>query len=278
MHRSTTTLTTLAAAAVMVAGPLALTTTTAQAADTSERRAAAYAVKAKVNKSVVTVGEDVVKVRGKVTPRAAGAKVLLQQRKEGKNRWKGSGKTTIKRNGTFVLKDKPSLAGSREYRVLKPAGQGLKKGTSPVLTVDVYAWEKLGRKTPGAMSNVATLATSLIGTASYWPSLMVTEPGKPAFVEFTLGRLCTDLRTTYALDDRSETGSIRRRQAPRRRCHQGRPGPRRRPGRRVDHRPDRRVPPALRAHLHRVPGLEAGRRDPRGPLHEVAMSRRRRQS
>lgn len=207
MHRSTTTLTTLAAAAVMVAGPLALTTTTAQAADTSERRAAAYAVKAKVNKSVVTVGEDVVKVRGKVTPRAAGAKVLLQQRKEGKNRWKGSGKATIKRNGTFVLKDKPSLAGSREYRVLKPAGQGLKKGTSPVLTVDVYAWEKLGRKTPGAMSNVATLATSLIGTASYWPSLMVTEPGKPAYVEFTLGRLCTDLRTTYALDDRSETGS-----------------------------------------------------------------------
>lgn len=207
MHRSITTLTTLAAAAVMVAGPLALTTTTAQAADTSERRAAAYAVKAKVNKSVVTVGEDVVKVRGKVTPRAAGAKVLLQQRQEGKNRWKGSGKATIKRNGTFVLKDKPSLAGSREYRVLKPAGKGLKKGTSPVLTVDVYAWEKLGRKTPGAMSNVATLATSLIGTASYWPSLTVTEPGKPAFVEFTLGRLCTDLRTTYALDDRSETGS-----------------------------------------------------------------------
>jgi hypothetical protein len=31
--------------------------------------------------------------------------------------------------------------------------------------------------------------------------------GAPAYVEYTLGRLCTDLRTTYALDDRSESGS-----------------------------------------------------------------------
>lgn len=210
MHRTTTTLTTLAAAAALVAGPLALTGT-AQAADAGERRAAAYTVKAKVNKDVVTVGEDVVKVRGKVAPRAAGAEVTLQQRKEGKNRWKGSGKATIKRNGTFVLKDKPSLAGTREYRVLKPAGEGLRKGTSKVLTVDVYAWEKLARRSAGAHANVAGLGgvtTAQIGSESFDSSLMPIQAGSPTYVEYTLGRKCTDLRTTYALEDRSETGAV----------------------------------------------------------------------
>jgi hypothetical protein len=208
MNRITTTVTSLAAAAVVVAGPLAVTATSAHADGASARQATAYAVTAKVNKQVVTVGEDVVKIRGKVTPRAAGAEVRLQQRKEGKNKWKGSGKATIKRNGTFVLKDKPSLAGTREYRVLKPAGKGVRKGTSPVLTVDVFAWEKLGSRTPGALSNVATRATALVGTESFYPSLMVSPTaGAPAYVEYTLGRLCTDLRATYALDDRSESGS-----------------------------------------------------------------------
>ena len=207
MHRSTTTLVSLAAAAVMVAGPLALSTTTAQAADTTERRAAAYTVTAKVNKDVVTVGEDVVKVRGKVTPRAAGAKVVLQQRLDGKTTWAVSTKAKVKRNGTFLLKDEPSVAGTREYRVLKPKSQGIRKGTSKVLSVDVYRWELLGRRTTGATQNVHTLTTATIGTTEYWPSLVANTPGAPAYVEFTLGRLCTDLRTTYALDDRSESGA-----------------------------------------------------------------------
>ena len=207
MHRITTTITTLATAAAVIAGPLALASTTAQAADTTERRAAAYTVKAKVNKDVVTVGEDVVKVRGKVTPRAAGTKVVLQQRLEGRKTWAVSSKGKVKRNGTYLLKDEPSVAGTREYRVLKPAGQGIGKGTSKVLAVEVYKWELLGRRAPGAMANVHTLTTSTIGTREYWPSLVATTPGAPAYVEFTLGRLCTGLRTTYALDDTSATGA-----------------------------------------------------------------------
>lgn len=207
MHRITTTITTLATAAAVVAGPLALASTTAQAADTTERRAAAYTVKAKVNKDVVTVGEDVVKVRGKVSPRAAGAKVVLQQRLEGRSKWAVSSKGKVKRNGTYLLEDEPSVAGTREYRVLKPASDGVRKGTSKVLAVEVYRWELLGRRTPGAVENVHTLTTSTIGTREYWPSLVVTTPGTAAYVEYTLGRLCTDLRTTYALDDTSASGA-----------------------------------------------------------------------
>ena len=207
MHRTTTTLVSLAAAAVMVAGPLALTTTTAQAADTTERRAAAYTVTAKVNKDVVTVGEDVVKVRGKVTPRAAGAKVVLQQRLDGKTTWAVSTKAKVKRNGTFLLKDEPSVAGTREYRVLKPKSQGIRKGTSKVLSVDVYRWEMLAGQAAGANANISAFGTARIGTKVYSPSLMADQPRRPGYVEYTLGRLCTDLRTTYALDDSSESGS-----------------------------------------------------------------------
>ncbi|KRF36677.1 hypothetical protein [Nocardioides sp. Soil805] len=207
MHRITTTLTTLAATAAVVAGPLALGATTAQAADAGERRAPSYTVQAKANKEVVTVGEDVVKVRGKVTPRAAGSKVVLQQRLEGKKKWAVSSKGKIKRNGTYLLKDEPSVAGTREYRVLKPAGQGIGKGTSKVLEVQVYRWEDLARRSAGASANVTTYFTASIGTKAYAPSIVPFQPGAPAYVEYTLGRLCTGLRTTYALDDASESGA-----------------------------------------------------------------------
>ncbi len=206
MKRITTTMTTLATAAVVLAAPLALTATTAQAADTVARQAAAYTVKAKANKDVVTAGEDVVKVRGKVTPRAGGAKVVLQQRLEGKSKWAVSSRGTIKRNGTYLLKDKPSVAGTREYRVLKPASDGVKKGTSKVLAVEVFTWENLARHSAGASANVTT-GTASIATKLSAPSILPTAAGTPAYVEYTLGRLCTELRTTYALDDSSETGA-----------------------------------------------------------------------
>jgi hypothetical protein len=207
MHRTTTTLTTLAAAAAMVAGPLALTGVTAHATDTTERRAAAYTVTAKVNKDVVTVGEDVVKVRGKVRPRAAGTKVVLQQRLDGKKKWAATDKGKVRRNGTFLLKDRPSVSGTREYRVLKPASRGIRKGTSDVLAVEVYEWRRLGADRAGASANVVLLSSASIGTRSYPLSINILEAGKPTFVEYTLGRNCTDLRTTYALDDSSETGA-----------------------------------------------------------------------
>ena len=54
------------AAAALVAAPMASTIATAEAA-----KPAAYSITAKVNKTVVVVGSDVVNIRGKVTPRAA---------------------------------------------------------------------------------------------------------------------------------------------------------------------------------------------------------------
>jgi hypothetical protein len=194
-------ITALAASVALAAGSLALTTPTAVAA-----KAPTYKVTAKANTEVAVAKEDTVKVRGRVTPKAAGEKVVLQQRVGNKKSWKATGTAKVKKNGTYVLKDKPSTQGPREYRVLKPASKGLGKGYSKALAVEVYKWEKLVYRPSGPRVNVEP-AVVLIGAEYFGQSLATTTSGTPSSVEYTLGRKCTDLRATYALTDSSTTGA-----------------------------------------------------------------------
>ncbi|GAB3031164.1 hypothetical protein GCM10011376_24250 [Nocardioides flavus (ex Wang et al. 2016)] len=193
-------ITALAATVALAAGSLALT------APTQAAPARAYKVTAKANLEVAVAKEDTVKVRGRVTPKAAGQKVVLQQRVGNKKTWKATGKATIKRNGTYVLKDKPTTPGSREYRVLKPGKGAVKKGYSKALEVQVYGWEKLINRVSGPSVNLEP-AYVYIGAEAYPSSLATTTSGTPSSIEYTLGRKCTDLRATYALTDSSATGS-----------------------------------------------------------------------
>ena len=195
-------LTALAATVALAAGSLALATPT-QAAPA---KAQAYQVTAKANTEIAVAKEDTVKVKGRVTPKAAGEKVVLQQRVGKKKTWRATGEAKIKKNGTYVLKDTPSTQGPREYRVLKPASKGLAKGFSKALAVEVYKWEKLVYRPSGPAVNVAP-AGVLIGAEYFGQSLATTVAGTPSSVEYTLGRNCTDLRATYALTDSSATGS-----------------------------------------------------------------------
>ncbi|NPD03417.1 hypothetical protein HN031_01810 [Nocardioides sp. zg-1308] len=195
-------ITTWAAAAALAAGSLALATP-AQAAPA---KAASYKVTASVNKTEVVGKEDVVKVRGRVTPKAAGQKVTLQQRVGKKKSWKATGTAKIKQNGTYVLKDDPSTAGTRQYRVLKPASNGFAKGFSETLDVTVYRWQKLGFRTPGPSVNITPRGVT-IGAEYFTASLATTTSGAPSSVEYTLGRKCTEMRATFALTDDSATGS-----------------------------------------------------------------------
>ena len=119
--------------------PMALATTTYAA----PAKADAWTVTAKINETVAIGKETTLKVRGRVTPKAAGQKVVLQQRVRNKKTWKATGTAKIKSNGTYLLKDDPSSPGKRSYRVVKPASNGLAKGFSPTLEVEVYSWEKL---------------------------------------------------------------------------------------------------------------------------------------
>jgi hypothetical protein len=190
-----------AAAAALALSPLTLATAT----EAAQARAASYKVTAKINKDVAIGKETKLKVKGRVTPKAAGEKVILQQR-VGRKRWTATGTAKIRRNGTYVLKDVPSTPGEREYRVLKPASKGVAKGVSKPLAVTVYRWEKLGYRTPGPETNVSQTG-AVIGTDYYAASLVTEVAGTDGAVEFTLGRKCLELRSTYALTDQSPTGS-----------------------------------------------------------------------
>jgi hypothetical protein len=193
-------ITALAATVALTAGSLALT------APSQAAPARAYKVTAKANLEVAVAREDTVKVRGRVTPKAAGQKVVLQQRVGENPRWKRTGTAKVRRNGTYVLEDRPTTPGSREYRVLKPGSRGIKKGWSKPVAVEVYRWQKLASRRMGPSENISTTSV-YIGAGLATRSLVNIEPGVPASVEYTLGRKCVELRARYALTDQSATGS-----------------------------------------------------------------------
>jgi hypothetical protein len=206
MHR----IITLAATAALVVSPLALTVTATQASAAPRASVAAkattYVVTAKVNKDMAVAREDKVRVTGRVTPKAAGQKVILQQRVGKKKTWKATGTATIKGTGKYVLKDDPRTPGTRQYRVVKPASNGIAKGQSQPVTVVVYAWEKLAYRLVGPRANVTTVGTT-IGTDYYTASLVTEVAGTASSIEYTLGRKCLELKATYALTDIAESGS-----------------------------------------------------------------------
>ena len=193
-------ITALAATVALTAGSLALT------APSQAAPARAYKVTAKANLEVAVAKEDTVKVRGRVTPKAAGQKVILLQRVGNKKKWTRTGNAKVRRNGTYVLKDRPTAPGTREYRVLKPGSRGIKKGFSKPVQVEVYRWQKLASRRVGPSENLTTTSV-YIGAGLATRSLVNIEPGIPASVEYTLNRKCVELRARYALTDQSATGS-----------------------------------------------------------------------
>ncbi|QBX54430.1 DUF4369 domain-containing protein [Nocardioides seonyuensis] len=203
--------TSIAAVALIALAPVAALATPATAVASADaphaRKAAAkFKVIAKVNMTEAVAGEDKIKVKGRVKPNARGEKIVLQQRLDGNKKWAKTDTAKIKKNGTFVLKDKPSRGGEREYRVLKPGDDGIKKGYSKPMSVTVWAWEKLGYMPSGA-KNAVTVNSGYIATEYYYPTIQTETAGTPGFIEYTLGKKCTTLRGTYALLDTSATGS-----------------------------------------------------------------------
>lgn len=195
--------TALVATATLAASTLALAAPTTAA----PAKATAYTVTAKINKTVAIGKETKLKVKGRVTPKAAGQKVTLQQRVGTKKSWKSTGTAKIKANGAYVLKDTPSTPGKREYRVVKPASNGFAKGISKALAVEVFSWQKLANRQPVATNFNVPVGVN-IGTEYFGSSLATATSGTPSTLEYTLGRKCTSMRATYALTDESATNSI----------------------------------------------------------------------
>ena len=197
----------VAAAALTLVSPTPIASAS-PAADTGIRQLAqTYRVVASINMSEVVADEDTVRITGKVKPKAAGKKVVLQQRPDGSNRWRKSGTAKITASGRFVLKDEPSRPGVRFYRVLKPAADGVDAGASRELQLDVWGWYNLAYQTAGAHSGVLLDVGAQFGAEPYYDSLVQQTAGTSGFVEYTLGRKVRSLRATYALTDDSTTGA-----------------------------------------------------------------------
>ena len=71
-----------AALAGLAASSLALTAPAVASPEQASKKAGTYAVSASVNKTTAIGKETVLKIRGRVSPKAAGEKVVLQQRVE----------------------------------------------------------------------------------------------------------------------------------------------------------------------------------------------------
>jgi hypothetical protein len=198
-----------AAAATVALASLTPIAPASPAPDVGARQSAAsaYRVVASINRTEVVADEDAVRITGKVKPKAAGQKVLLQQRPEGSKRWRKSGTARIKASGRFVLEDEPNRAGVRYYRVVKPASDGMKTGASRELQLDVLEWIPLTGLSAGARGGVRLNDYTQIGAEVYYNAVVLETAGTPGLVEYTLGRKIRALRATYALTDSSVTGA-----------------------------------------------------------------------
>jgi hypothetical protein len=197
-----------AAATAVVFASLTPIAPASPAPDVGARQSAApaYKVVASINRTEVVAGEDTVRITGKVKPKAAGQKVILQQRRDDTTRWVKSGTAKIKRTGRFVLEDDPSRAGVRFYRVVKPASDGMKSGTSRELRLEVWGWESLTWRGAGVNDGVWVGAHTSFGAVPYF-GIVQKQAGLPGYVEYTLGGKVRAMRATYALTDNSATGA-----------------------------------------------------------------------
>jgi hypothetical protein len=202
------TLATVLAALVVTAPALAAVPATAAGVPTGQK----YVVVARTSTPSVEVGSGAVRLVGRVRPRAAGEKVHLQQRLPGSRRWTRADTDRLDRKGRFVLVDRPSKAGVRSYRVLKPASDGLRAGRSPAVLVEVLAWERLSDLEPWAGCGLQTGVTVPIGGTSYPASLLFTGYGPGAcmpYVVHDLGGRCRTLRATYGhVDGATYPGAV----------------------------------------------------------------------
>lgn len=203
----------LAALALVLVAPVTLASVQAASAPVareSDSRGPVYTVVARLDRAEVIADRATVHVTGRVRPRAPGRVVVLQQRREDSRRWTATGTARIGRDGTYRLHDRPSRAGVRYYRVLKPASDGHRAAKSDPMRLSVWAWKPLSELPAGAHAGVLFGQQPRVATRPYPGSIVLETSGNPGFVEYTVGGRCLRLEATYAVTDDSASGSTGR--------------------------------------------------------------------
>jgi len=194
----------LAAALVATAALGAMAPAQAGSSDSAAR--AAYRVSLKASTVEAVQKQDVVKLTGKVSPKAPGTKVTVQIQYDGQDAWRTVGKAKVKSDGSYAFTDKPTSRLDRSYRVVKPGDRAATRGTSRSRGVEVFGWDWLDARAPSASANVLATYVMPINGDDYGHTLYADKAFKTGFTEFTLGRKCLLLDTTVGLSDRTETG------------------------------------------------------------------------
>ncbi len=182
----------------------ALTTTAPAGAADQERAAAPWNVTLKANAKEAVQGEEIT-LKGRVAGGEKGQKVTLQLQYEGRKSWSNLGKTKLNASGKFKTTDKLSTTRDRTYRVLVPADKTHSKGLSKGRFVESYGWRWLGSFVSSAQENVIVSSLPINGEV-YDHTIFANRIAKTAYAEYTLGRKCTQLETTFGLSDQTTTG------------------------------------------------------------------------
>lgn len=148
---------------------------------------------------------------GRVSAKAAGLLVMLQERASAARPWKDQRQARVHAEGTYTTYDVPTTARSRFYRVVMPRTAHRSRGVSPAVKVSVYRWVQLTSMPTVNQSFLVPVSTVAMNGTDYPASLEATtyHPHGPTSqsVEFNLDRLCTKFRGTFGISDGSMASS-----------------------------------------------------------------------
>jgi hypothetical protein len=180
---------------------------TVPVAEAAPAPVAPYHVTLQASTKVAVAKEDKVVLSGTVTPKPPeGSTVVVQAKYDNKDLWRKVGTAVVKPNGKYRFVDKPSTHLDRLYRVKKKADATALADTSRQRAVKVFAWSWLNQMATSAGLGMATASSLPINGDTYTHVLYAPITSETAFAEYTLGRNCTKLETTFGLSDRTETG------------------------------------------------------------------------
>lgn len=163
----------------------------------------AWRVTIKASTHQVAAGKAVV-FTGKVRPgSSAGKKVVLQEKFKPGKPWVSQKNAPIQADGTYQVKDKPTLTTVHRYRVVMPGARHHNKGVSPVVKVTVYAWTLLSQQTAVNDTSMGFGTVPINGT-SYLDSIW-NRFGTSGSIEFNVNHKCIKVRSVFGLSDNSTT-------------------------------------------------------------------------
>lgn len=180
----------------------ALAPVTSQAATARAATTPAYVVTAFVQPNL-TRGQPL-PIHGRVSPSARGRYAYIEVRKPGIPVWQTLRAVMIRKGGRYAAVLHPGQPGLWRYRVMKPAGDGYRRGVSPVRKVTVRQWRSLESMLVEFDESAGTTPVPNVsfGGLTFSPGY-VQEPAGARF--FALKRRCTRVDVWVGADPASAT-------------------------------------------------------------------------